>query len=60
MLLGVRAPLVAFNVDLETDDVEVARAIAAVVRERDGGLPGVQAIGLRAGAAAAGRRSRPT
>lgn len=47
VLLGVRPPLVAFNVDLRTDDVEVARAIAATVRERDGGLPGVQALGLR-------------
>ena len=47
VLLGVRAPLVAFNVDLRTDDVEVARAIATAVRERDGGMPGVQALGLR-------------
>jgi len=47
VLLGVRPPLVAFNVDLRTDDVEVARAIAAAVRERDGGLRGVQALGLR-------------
>ncbi len=46
VLLGVRTPLVAFNVDLDTDRVEVAREIAALVRERDGGLPGVQAIGL--------------
>ncbi len=46
VLLGVRAPLVAFNVDLETDRVEIARQIAAAIRERDGGLPGVQAIGL--------------
>jgi glutamate formiminotransferase / 5-formyltetrahydrofolate cyclo-ligase len=49
VLLGVRPPLVAFNVDLGTDDVEVARAIAAAVRERDGGLAGVQALGLRLG-----------
>jgi glutamate formiminotransferase / 5-formyltetrahydrofolate cyclo-ligase len=49
VLLGVRPPLVAFNVDLGTDDVGVARAIAAAVRERDGGLPGVQALGLRLG-----------
>ena len=49
MLVGVRAPLVAFNVDLETDDVGVARAIATAIRERDGGLPGVQALGLPAG-----------
>jgi len=46
VLLGVRPPLVAFNVDLDTDDVEVARSIAASIRERDGGLAGVQAIGL--------------
>jgi glutamate formiminotransferase len=49
VLLGVRPPLVAFNVDLGTEDVEVARAIAAAVRARDGGLPGVQALGLRLG-----------
>jgi len=47
VLLGVRPPLVAFNVDLRTGDVEVARAVAAAVRERDGGLRGVQALGLR-------------
>ena len=47
VLLGVRPPLVAFNVDLRTGDVDVARAIAAAVRERDGGLPGVQALGLQ-------------
>jgi glutamate formiminotransferase / 5-formyltetrahydrofolate cyclo-ligase len=49
VLLGVRPPLVAFNVDLGTDDVEVARVIAAAVRARDGGLAGVQALGLRLG-----------
>ncbi len=47
VLLGVRPPLVAFNLELETGDVEVARAVAAGVRARDGGLPGVQALGLR-------------
>jgi glutamate formiminotransferase/glutamate formiminotransferase/formiminotetrahydrofolate cyclodeaminase len=46
VLIGVRRPLVAFNVDLRSDDVEAARAIAAVVRERDGGFPGVRALGL--------------
>jgi glutamate formiminotransferase / 5-formyltetrahydrofolate cyclo-ligase len=49
VLLGVRPPLVAFNVDLGTDDVEVVRVIAAAVRARDGGLAGVQALGLRLG-----------
>jgi glutamate formiminotransferase len=46
VLLGVRGPLVAFNIDLDIADVGVARSIAAAIRERDGGLPGVQAIGL--------------
>ena len=41
VLVGSRAPLVAFNVDLATADVEVARAIAATVRESSGGFPGV-------------------
>ena len=45
-LVTARPPLVAFNVDLATDDVELARRIAARLRERDGGLPGVRAIGL--------------
>jgi glutamate formiminotransferase len=49
VLVGVRPPLVAFNIDLETDDIEVARAIAAAIRDRDGGLAGVQALGLIAG-----------
>jgi glutamate formiminotransferase len=46
VLVGVRRPLVAFNVNLRSDDLEAARAIAAVVRERDGGFPGVRALGL--------------
>jgi glutamate formiminotransferase len=47
VLVGARRPLIAFNVDLATDDVEHARAIAAVVRESGGGFPGVRALGLR-------------
>ena len=46
VLVGARRPLVAFNVDLDTGDVDVARSIAAAVRESSGGLPGVQALGL--------------
>jgi len=46
LLAAARPPLVAFNVDLETDDVEVATRIAATLRESGGGLPGVRAIGL--------------
>lgn len=47
VLVGTRKPLVAYNLDLSTDDLGVARAVAAAVRESGGGLPGVQAIGLR-------------
>jgi glutamate formiminotransferase len=45
-LVGARPPLVAYNVDLATDDVILAREVAAAVRESSGGMPGVQAIGL--------------
>ncbi len=45
--VGARSFLVAFNAYLNTDDVEVARAVASEVRERSGGLPGVKALGLR-------------
>jgi glutamate formiminotransferase / 5-formyltetrahydrofolate cyclo-ligase len=45
-LAGARPPLLAFNVDLATDDVELARSIAAELRESGGGLPGVRALGL--------------
>jgi len=48
-LVGVRAPLVAFNVDLASDRVEVAQEIARLVRASSGGLPGVQALGMLAG-----------
>ena len=47
VLVGARHALVAYNLELATDDVEVARAIARAVRESSGGMPGVQALGLR-------------
>ena len=46
LLVTARPPLVAFNVDLDTDDVELAKEIAAGLREAGGGPPGVRAIGL--------------
>jgi glutamate formiminotransferase len=46
VLVGARPPLIAFNVELVTDDVAVAKEIAAVVRETGGGFPGVRALGL--------------
>ena len=46
VIVGARRPLIAFNINLTTPDVEVARAIAGVVREKGGGFPGVRALGL--------------
>jgi glutamate formiminotransferase / 5-formyltetrahydrofolate cyclo-ligase len=47
--VGARPFLVAFNAYLDTEDIGVARAVASKVRERDGGLPGVKALGLEVG-----------
>ena len=46
VLVGARRPLIAFNVNLVSNDVEIARRIASAVRESDGGFPGVRALGL--------------
>jgi len=45
VLVGARRPLIAFNVNLH-GGLETARAIASAVREKDGGFPGVRALGL--------------
>lgn len=44
--LGARPPLIAFNVNLNTTDLKVARAIAKGLRESSGGLVNVQAMGV--------------
>jgi len=43
---GVRFPLVAFNVNLHTDDLKIADKIARAVRHINGGFRYVRAIGL--------------
>ena len=45
-VIGARPPLIAFNVYLTTDDVQIAKKIAKVVRQSSGGLPYVKALGL--------------
>ena len=45
--IGARRLLVAFNVNLDTGDLDVARRIARAVRTSDGGLDAVKAIGVR-------------
>lgn len=44
--IGARFPLIAYNVNLDSDDLELAQRIAREIRERDGGMPCVKAIGL--------------
>ncbi|HZY70602.1 MAG TPA: glutamate formimidoyltransferase [Thermoplasmata archaeon] len=44
--IGVRPVLIAYNVNLATPDVAIAKQIAHAVRERDGGLPAVKALGF--------------
>jgi glutamate formiminotransferase len=44
--VGARPVLIAVNCALDTDDLQLARGIAESIRERDGGLPGVRALGL--------------
>jgi glutamate formiminotransferase len=45
VIVGARRPLIAFNVNLR-GDLETARAVASIVREKGGGFPGVRALGL--------------
>jgi glutamate formiminotransferase len=45
--IGARGALIAFNVNLDCDRLDLARRIAARVREHGGGLPAVKALGLR-------------
>lgn len=45
-VVGARPFLIAWNIQLETEDPAIARRIAAMIRERDGGMPGVQALGI--------------
>lgn len=42
--VGMRDPLVAYNVLLDSEDLSRGRKIAREIRSRDGGLPGVQAL----------------
>jgi glutamate formiminotransferase len=44
--VGVRPFLIAYNVNLATADLTLARRIARAVRTRDGGLPALRALGL--------------
>jgi glutamate formiminotransferase / 5-formyltetrahydrofolate cyclo-ligase len=45
-VVGARPPLIAFNINLASDQLDVAKAIASAVRESSGGLPFVKALGF--------------
>ena len=44
--VGVRDFLIAFNINLDTNDLDIAKSIAKNIREKSGGLPGVRALGM--------------
>ena len=44
--VGARKPLIAFNINLATDELAVAIKIATTIRESSGGMPAVQAMGV--------------
>lgn len=46
LVTGARPPLIAFNIELDTADVAVAKRIAREIRESSGGLPAIQALGF--------------
>jgi len=45
-VVGARLPLIAFNVNLRTRNLDLAKKIARKIRESSGGIPSVQALGL--------------
>lgn len=49
LAVGARMPLIAFNVNLASDRLDIARRIARTVRESGGGLPAVKALGVMLG-----------
>ncbi|MDQ2689307.1 MAG: glutamate formimidoyltransferase [Chloroflexota bacterium] len=44
--VGARKPLIAFNINLRTDELAIAIKIANTIRESSGGMPAVQAMGV--------------
>ena len=46
-VIGARMPLIAYNINLNTDRLDVAKKIAAAIRQSSGGLRYVKAMGVR-------------
>ncbi|MBH0195912.1 MAG: glutamate formimidoyltransferase [Nitrospira sp.] len=47
VVIGARPPLIAFNANLKTADLSIAKTIARSIRQSNGGLPCLKAIGVR-------------
>lgn len=45
-VVGARFFLIAYNINLVTDDIRIAKRIARIIRESSGGLPCVKALGV--------------
>lgn len=50
-VVGARKFLIAFNVNLDTQDMEIAKRIASKIREKNGGYPGIKALAMNVGCA---------
>jgi glutamate formiminotransferase len=46
-VIGARMPLIAYNINLDTDRLEVAKKIASAIRQSSGGLRYVKAMGVK-------------
>ncbi|MGB2714338.1 MAG: glutamate formimidoyltransferase [Vicinamibacterales bacterium] len=46
-VIGARMPLIAYNINLNTDRLDVAKKIAAAIRQSSGGFRYVKAMGIR-------------
>ena len=46
-VIGARMPLIAYNINLDTDRLDVAKKIAAAIRHSSGGLRYVKAMGVK-------------
>ena len=46
-VVGARKFLIAYNVNLDTDNIQLAKKIASKIREKNGGYPGIKALGMK-------------
>jgi len=47
--VGARPPLIAYNINLDTGNVEIAKNIARVIRGSSGGFPSIKGLGILIG-----------